>query len=145
MSPPQPLRRELVGHVWVDHGGVAIVDQMYVDISDEDEKRILDGWTGALLDCGDAERLPDGVDNAGVWAATGLGDGRYPVYVDLTEVPGAGLRVARIVIDCLGTEAESASDSLREELVDVVHGLPDALRVTLPYDEKRVVEDAEEG
>ena len=138
------MRREFVGRVLVDHGGVAIVDQLYVEISEADEQRIGGGGISATLDCDD-DNLPDGFDGVGVFVATALGDGRYPVYADLVEVPGAGERVARIIIDCLGTEPEAPSDELRAELVDAVGDLREqtggAFDVRLPYDEARVVAD----
>jgi hypothetical protein len=113
------MRREYVGHVYVDHGGVAVVDPMYVELSEGDSERILGASPGAPLDCAE-DNLPKGFDHMGVYVTTGLGDGHYPIYADVVEVPGGGTRVARIVIDCLGTEAETQSDDLREEMVDAV-------------------------
>src|SRR5271157_2382525 len=112
------LRREFVGHVWVDHGGVAGLDPMYVDLSDGDSERLIETSVGAKLDCDD-DNLPEGMDHVGVYVTTGLGDGRYPVCADVTELPGGGTRVARIVIDCPGTEAEAQSDDLRQTMVEI--------------------------
>jgi len=129
------MRREFVGHVFVDHGGVVVLDPEYAELSDGDRDRVIDASTGATLDCDD-DNLPPGMDHIGVFVSTGLGDGRYPVYADLIELPGAGTRVARIVIDCLGTEPETQSDDLRAEMIDAAdllrqHGID----VALPYDE----------
>lgn len=130
------MRREYVGHVYVDHGGVAVVDPMYVELSEGDSERILGASPGAPLDCAE-DNLPKGFDHMGVYVTTGLGDGHYPIYADVVEVPGGGTRVARIVIDCLGTEAETQSDDLREEMVDAVDNLREqtggAIDVKLPY------------
>jgi hypothetical protein len=82
---------------------------------------VINAAPGATLTCGD-ERLPPESDHIGVWVATGLGDGQYPVYADMLDLPGGGLRVARIVIDCLGTEPQRQSDDLRSELTDVLSG-----------------------
>ncbi len=120
------LRREFVGHVLVDHGGVAVVDPVFVDTSDDDVERFCGAGAGSTLNCG------EGLD-VGVYVTTGLGDGHYPVYADVQRLPGAGERVARIVIDCLGVEPES--DDAREQLargVEVLrrHGInvrPDAV------------------
>jgi hypothetical protein len=69
-----------------------------------------------------------------VYVPTGLGDGRFPIYADTIEVPGAGTRVARIVIDCLGVEDES--DELRDRLIAATGQLREQTRwpVRLPYD-----------
>jgi len=134
------MRREYVGHVYVDHGGVAVVDPMYVELSEGDSERILGASPGAPLDCAE-DNLPKGFDHMGVYVTTGLGDGHYPIYADVVEVPGGGTRVARIVIDCLGTEAETQSDDLREEMVDAVDNLREqtggVIDVKLPYDERQ--------
>lgn len=111
------MRREFVGHVWIDHGGVALVDPEFVDGSDDDVDRFCGVGAGSTLNCG------EDVD-VGVYVATGFGDGHYPVYADVREVPGAGERVARIVIDCLGVEP--GSDDLRGQLVTAVSVLRDA-------------------
>lgn len=138
-------RREFVGHVFVDHGGVAVLDPMYVELSEADSERVMGASVaGARLDCND-EQLPEGVDHVGAFVPTGLGDGRYPIYADVVEVPGGGTRVARIVIDCLGTESEPQSDDLRGEMLDAVKGLREqtggAIDVKLPYDTSRTVDD----
>jgi hypothetical protein len=112
------LHRELAGRVFVDHGGIAIVDRQYVTITDSDEDRILDANPTCGLDCGD-EPVPPTNEFVGVWSATGVGDGRYPVYVDLIDTPDSGIQVARIVIDCLGTEPDPASADLRGKLFDI--------------------------
>jgi hypothetical protein len=99
--------RQLVGHVPVDHGGVTILDPLYAEIDEDDNERICSsGHQGARLECAEGQ-------DVGVYVATGLGDGRYPVFADIIEVPGAGKRVARIVVDCLGVEDEPASADLR--------------------------------
>lgn len=139
-------RREFVGHAWVDHGGVVVADPMYADLSDADQERVLGAAVGATLDCDDGD-LPNGMDHVAVFVPTGLGDGRYPVYVDLTELPGGGTRVARIIVDCLGTEPETQSDDLRQELVDVLAEMRDrgGFDVKLPYDERQTVDDEDGG
>jgi hypothetical protein len=139
---PQEMKREYVGDAFVDHGGVCVIDQLYAEISPQDNERIMDAEIGAKLDCQD-DNLPTGMDHIGVWVHTGLGDGRYPVYADVTTVPGAGRRVARIVIDCLGIEPEAQSKMLREELLGVLHDMRDrgGFDVKLPYDETRKVDD----
>lgn len=121
------VRRERVGEVGVDHGGVAIVDPEFVGISDLDQEKIMDARVGTDLDCETAETV-------GVFVATGLGDGVYPVYADVVDVPGAGRRVARIVIDCLGVEEESGE--LRELLGESVAALREqgGWRVRLPFE-----------
>jgi hypothetical protein len=152
--------RRFVGEVIVEHGGVAILDHLYTVISDEDEERILGaGVDGARLDClidfeqgsdpadtdapSDEPERPDWVDHVGVWVPTGLGDGRYPVYADVAQIPGAGARVARIVIDCLGTEAES--EMLRADTLNATKDLREQTKgtfdVKLPYDPARGIDD----
>jgi hypothetical protein len=139
------MKREFVGHVFVDHGGVVVLDPMYADLSDEDRERVIGASVaGARLDCND-DNLPDGLDHIGAYVPTGLGDGHYPIYADVMEVPGGGTRVARIVIDCLGTEPETQSDDLREATIDVVTDVREqtgcGIDVKLPYDERTVVDD----
>lgn len=138
------LRREYVGRVWVDHGGVAVVDPMYTDITDTDQQGIIGAEVGAPVDCGE-DNFPPGFDHIGVYVTTGLGDGHYPVYADVIAVPGAGTRVARIVIDCLGTEPEAESEDLRQEMIDTVANVREQTRggidVKLPYDKSRAVDD----
>jgi len=126
-------RRERVGSVYVDHGGVAIVDPQFVDLSDRDGEAVIGASVGATLDCG--EDLPEGIDHVGAFVASGLGDGRYPVYADLVDVPSAGQRVARIVIDCLGVEDESGD--LREQLSENVEHLREQTgwSVRLPFED----------
>jgi hypothetical protein len=135
--------REHIGHVFVDHGSVVVLDPMYADVSDKDQERFLEALeerAGVRIDCD--EDLPEGIDHIGVWIGTGIGDGRYPVYADLIEVPGAGgWRVARIVIDCLGMEDEPQSAMLREDLIEAVGQVREqtggALDAKLPYDKSR--------
>jgi hypothetical protein len=138
------LRREYIGHVYVDHGGVVVIDPEYVDLSDADRDRMVGAGSGAPMDC-DEENLPPGFDHMGVYAPTGLGDGHYPVYADLMDVPGAGTRTARIIIDCLGTEPDQQSDDLRETMVEATDFLRDttggSIDVRLPYDEDETVDE----
>lgn len=110
------FHRRLAGRVSADDGVLAIVDRQHAVMSTADE----DEMSGADLagDCGYGT-LPAGVEDVGVWSTTGLGFGRYPVYVDVIDTPQTGPRVARIVIDCLGTEADPASADLRGELFDI--------------------------
>jgi hypothetical protein len=137
------VRRELVGQVYVDHGGVVVVDPLYADLSDTDRDALVDpapdAGAGAQLDCGE-ENLP-GSGHVGVFIPTGLGDGEYPVYAELIDVPGAGERVARIVIDCLGVEDESGD--LRERLSGAVGAMraqtAGGWDVRLPYDDREVL------
>jgi len=82
-------KREYIGNVFVDHGSVVVLDPMYADVSEKDQERFLEARTGAKIDCDD-DNMPEGTDHIGVWVSTGMGDGRYPVYADLIEVPGAG-------------------------------------------------------
>ena len=138
-------KREYIGNVFVDHGSVVVLDPMYADVSEKDQERFLEARTGAKIDCDD-DNMPEGTDHIGVWVSTGMGDGRYPVYADLIEVPGAGgWRVARIVIDCLGMEDEPQSAMLREDLIDAVGQVREqtggALDAKLPYDKSRAVEE----
>ncbi len=138
-------KREYIGNVFVDHGSVVVLDPMYADVSEKDEERFLAADSGAKIDCDDDD-MPEGTDHIGVWVGTGMGDGRYPVYADLIEVPGAGgWRVARIVIDCLGMEDEPQSAMLREDLIDAVGQVREqtggALDAKLPYDKSRAVEE----
>jgi hypothetical protein len=102
--------RQLVGHCAVDHGGVCVLDPLFAEITEDDNDRICEARPGTQLNCGE-ERI----EHVGVYVTTGLGDGSYPVYADVIEVPDAGKRVARIVIDCLGVEPES--EDLRGYLV----------------------------
>jgi hypothetical protein len=117
---------------------------MYADLSDADRGRLIDAGIGARMDCDD-DNLPEGIDHAGVFVTTGLGDGRYPVYADVMELPGGGTRVACIIVDCLGTEPETPSDNLRESMVDAVEGLREqtqgGIDVRLPYDESQAIDD----
>ncbi|HZO77793.1 MAG TPA: hypothetical protein VFB39_07090 [Solirubrobacteraceae bacterium] len=108
------MRREFVGNVLVDHGGIALVDPLYVDTTDEDVEGFCEARVGSPLTCHEDEVV-------GAYVATGLGDNEYPIYADVVEVPGAGERVARITIDCLGVEPES--DDLRGRLVGAVSAL----------------------
>jgi hypothetical protein len=144
MSKQASVKRECVGHVCVDHGGVVVLDPMYAELSDEDTERTCDAEVGVTLDCGD-DNMPEGIDHIGVYVSTGFGDGRYPIYADVMTVPGGGTRVARIVIDCLGLESDPESDDLREHMVDAVRGLREqtggGIDVKLPYDESRAVDD----
>ncbi|HXW58289.1 MAG TPA: hypothetical protein VEJ23_02295 [Solirubrobacteraceae bacterium] len=123
--------RELAGQVYIDHGGVALVDPLYAELSDADREAILTADPAVRLDC-DEENLPEG--GLGLYVATGLGDGSYPVYADVIDVPSAGKRVARIVIDCLGTEDES--DELRERLAENTRRLREQTgwNVRLPFE-----------
>ncbi|MGO8906625.1 MAG: hypothetical protein ACLQMH_13520 [Solirubrobacteraceae bacterium] len=132
------VRRERIGEVFIDHGGVAIVDPEYVELSDQDREAIMGADAGVPLDC-DEENLPES-GHVGAYLTTGLGDGRYPIYADVVDVPGAGQRVARIVIDCLGAEPES--DDLRERLAESVVRLRDSgLNVRLPFGDGAVDDD----
>jgi hypothetical protein len=127
------VTRKLVGHALVDHGGVCVVDPEYTTITDEDNEAICEaGPEGVGLECGE-EGLAE-TDHVGVYVPTGLGDGCFPIYADTIEVPGAGTRVARIVIDCLGVEDES--DELRDRLIGATGQLRERTRwpVRLPYD-----------
>jgi hypothetical protein len=139
-SSESSLRRELVGHVFVDHGGVVVVDPMYAELSAGDQERIIEASAGAHLDCGE-EDLDEISGHVGAFVATGLGDGRYPIYADVVRVRGAGERVARIVIDCLGVEPESGG--LREQLGDVADSLlrDIGFGVKLPHQPGGVVDD----
>ena len=133
------MKRELVGQVFIDLGGLTVLDPLYADLSDQDREAIEDADAGCRLDC-DEENLPEG-GHMGVYVTTGLGDGTYPVYADVIEVPSAGQRVARIVIDCLGTEPESVD--LRERLAENVGRLRDETgwSVRLPFEDGAADED----
>jgi hypothetical protein len=137
------VRRELVGQVYVDHGGVVVLDPVYADLSDGDRDALVDpapdAGAGAQLGCGE-ENLPES-GHMGVFVSTGLGDGEYPVYAELIDVPGAGERVARIVVDCLGVEDESGE--LRERLSGAAEAMREqtagGLDVRLPHDDRAVL------
>src|SRR5262249_48624356 len=120
--------RELVGHATVDHGGLVVIDPEYVDISVEDGKRIMRAEAGCHLDCEENEFGP-----VGAYVTSGLGDGRYPISAGVVEVPGAGKRVARLVVDFLGVEPES--HELRGRLVATVDQLNAGTgwKVRLPF------------
>ena len=49
------VRREYVGSVWVDHGRVVVCDSVYVDVSEADEKKLVDGPVAVRLDLGDTD------------------------------------------------------------------------------------------
>jgi len=125
--------------VYVDHGGIAVVDPLFAVLSDRDREAILDAGPACQLDCDEAN-LPEG-GHMGVYVATGLGDGTYPVYADTVDVPSAGKRVARIVIDCLGVENES--NDLREQLAGNVEHLREQTgwSVRLPFEDGAADED----
>ncbi len=99
--------RELVGHVSVDTGGLVVLDQIHAKLSDEDHQRIMaSDVPGTTVDCGDKGLHPR-AGQIGAFVHTGIGDGRYPVYAEVADVPWWGRRVVRIVIDCsLGIEDE---------------------------------------
>ena len=72
--------------ITIDHGGVVVLDPMHADLSEADRGRVIDAAIGARMDCDD-DKLPEGIDHAGVFVTTGLGDGRYPVYADVNGTP----------------------------------------------------------
>ncbi len=67
------MKRELVGHVLIDSGQVAIIDPCHVD---------------------DPTLTYDEFCVLGVCSSTGYGDGSYPVYAKMQDG-----RVARLIIE----------------------------------------------
>jgi len=97
MSSPDessiPLKRELLGHVWVDSGRLVIADPTYLDQLAEDQEQLL-----AALPTR-SEIIGDGMAMA---FQTGPRTARYPVYI--THFENGCLAKIEIELDLRASE-----------------------------------------
>jgi hypothetical protein len=89
------MTRILLGECGVDTGQLVIIDPSYIaqGLFDETTQRECDTIKGSGKPGGSVLR------DLAVVTLTGIGDGSYPVYATVEEIPGWGERVTRIEID----------------------------------------------
>lgn len=106
--------RQFLGHFAVDSGQAIVGDPGTMDfwiktsVFDPEDNGELsyNGASGATLArMGGELEFPTGAPSAAVAFRTGLGDGVYPVFATIVDVPGWGKRVGKIEILMLDDEA----------------------------------------
>lgn len=89
------MSKTLIGHCGVDSGQIMIVDPCYVI-----DNKFSEGEYDECCEvtCGD-DRAGGILRGLAVVSSSGIGDGNYPVYATIEEVPGWGERVTSLTID----------------------------------------------
>ena len=80
------FRTQKIGTIAVDTGQIVILDPSRVEELDKNPE--------------DSSNLAEQLGEFVVRCSTGLGDGRYPVFADILDVPHVGTRVMAIHIFC---------------------------------------------
>ena len=98
-----------VGNISVDAGLCWLGDPCYLIQSLTPPKEISD-WASFVNALGEdyptvhSFKHASGNEGLGVCVSTGVGDGLYPVYANIEEVPGWGNRVTSVRIEFIGDE-----------------------------------------
>jgi hypothetical protein len=119
-------KRELVGRVWIDSGTLLVCDPMYGELSERDQRTLIDECADVTHCDFDDTDVPGSPDHLGVAVRSGFGDGYYGVFVERAEVDGQEF-VSRVIIDFLVEEegARELDEALAEQSAD---GIEDVVR-----------------
>lgn len=89
------MEKKLLGYVNVDSGMVAVYDPGHSNSSGY----IWDEAKQSRIKFGFPIPFPNGTEGLAVAADAGIGDGKYPVYAIVDDVPGWGERVLRLEVE----------------------------------------------
>jgi len=101
------MAKQLVGHIEVDTGLCWIGNPCYILHAKPFPKALGKDWgefVGTILEGGVYPTMKSfnydlGHEGLGVIVSTGLGDGTYPVYAEVEEIPGWGTKIKSVTIE----------------------------------------------
>jgi hypothetical protein len=117
--------RELVGRVWIDSGTLLVCDPMYGELSERDQREVIEGGDVIHLDFDDTG-VPGSPDHLATAVRSGFGDGYYGVFIERAEFEGQEF-ISRVIIDFLVTD-EGARELDEALAAQSAEGVEDVVR-----------------